>query len=261
MRFLPLLVVGTILGALDPADAQQASAYDVNLAIRDGMSGTERLVIVTNRARIPIIVTQVRLTECENVQGGCIVRKLNQRVLAGAEVTLLRIRARSPDQPFGFRTAFSWKPEEGAEGPGEVPSSVDPPAPAVRSVAPSPPDTAPSGAAKLVADAIRADSMAEAAVVDTLRVLPETGLSLAVGQSVELGKVLRIQALNAAKEQIPGVRVRIRIDLGSDVVRLERGVLTGLAPGIAVLYFSPPPPAGVTGGEPKGGSRIVVKVN
>ncbi len=260
MRFLLLLVVGTIVGGLDPADAQQASAYDVNLAIRDGMSGAERLVIVTNRARIPIIVTQVRLVECENVQGGCIVRKLNQRVLPGAEVTLLRIRARSPDQPFGFRTSFSWKPEEGVEGPTETPPA-DPPAPASPSSSAASPDSAPSGAAKMVADAIRADSMATAAVVDTLRVLPETGLSLAVGQSVELGKVLRIQALNAAKEQIPGVRVRIRIDLGSDVVKLERGMLTGLAPGIAVLYFSPPPPAGVTGGEPKGGSRIVVKVN
>ena len=62
-----------------------------------------------NHSTHMIIVTSIRLMECENVQGNCGTRRMKQRVRPGARVMVQRVRARSPDQPFGLRYSFTWK--------------------------------------------------------------------------------------------------------------------------------------------------------
>jgi hypothetical protein len=282
---VPKLRVASLVAALIVPTIGRAQAIpsvnDIVLSIRDGASPGTRVVYVDNRSRTTIVITSLRLLDCENVQGGCVNIRLRQPVPAGAEVQLRRIRARFEDEGFAFRVTFSWELEKSEAARPAVTAA---PEPVAVPVAPTPaPPSAPepvspanpppqrgaalvadsagnTGVYKVAAEAVKADAPVDAALVDSIQVLPATGLALRVGQVLDLRQTLTIRALNAAKQVISGVQVRIRIEVGPNVVRLERGTLTGIMPGTAVLFFAPASPAGGQGGNPKGASRLMVRV-
>lgn len=101
-----------------PAAAQSAPANTNNVvgSLEESGGGGEQLVYVSNRSSQAIIVTSVRLSDCENVQGSCGAHRMKTRINPGSRVVVQRIRPRFPDKGIGFRYTFTWE-VEAAEGP------------------------------------------------------------------------------------------------------------------------------------------------
>jgi hypothetical protein len=176
-----------------------------------------------NHSTHAIVVTSLRLMECENIQGSCGTRRMKERVPPGGRVMIQRVRPRFPEQPSGFRYTFTWEEE-----PPEGPTAKD------------------------------VEKDRTALVVDTVIVMPKL-LDLKTGETIDLTQVLRFKAMNAAGQQLPGIYFHTQIVLGEDFIELVGTRLTGKAPGTAALLIGastvqgPVPPS-------KGASRILVLV-
>lgn len=227
MRFPPAWVMLPVLaGAAGPARAQDVPANGSTIVTdMEQSSGGDfpQVIYVMNHSSHAVIVTSIRLMECENVQGNCGIRRTKQRVPPGGRVMVQRVRPRNPDQPTGFRYSFTWE-QEAAEGP--------------------------------TARDVELDSTA--LVVDTVVVLPRL-LDIKAGETIDLSQVLSIKAMNAARQQLPRIFFYTEIALGEEFISLDGSRLTGKAPGTAALLISastvqgPVPPR-------KGAVRILVQV-
>lgn len=100
-----------------PAAAQRGayvapSDQTVTLQTEESIAGRPGHVIwVRNASTVPIHVFSVSLRDCENVKGYCGVSKVNIRVKPGGRTVLKRVDAADPDKGFGYRSAFSWRPD------------------------------------------------------------------------------------------------------------------------------------------------------
>ncbi len=108
-----------------------------------------------------------------------------------------------------------------------------------------------------VREALKADSAAPP-VVDTVEVTP-VQVSVRAGERVELARSIVIVTRDAVGNAIPGVRLKLAIEVGGEFAKVDAGWLQGLKPGTAVMLIAPPLPPDATG-EPKGASRILVRV-
>lgn len=212
-----------------PCAAQEtpATSQTITTDMQQAMGGSElvQVIYVTNNSSQRIIVTSIRLMECENVQGNCGVRRTKQRVGPGDRVVIQRVRPRSPDQGFGFSYTFTWE-VEAAEGPTAKDLEKDP----------------------------------TALEVDTVVVQPKL-LDLKVGETLNLSQVFRIKAMNSAGKELTTIYFYTEVVLGEDFVTLDGSKLTGMAQGTAALLVSattvqgPLPPGGS-----KGAARVLVTV-
>ena len=227
MRFrLGWFLLPALAGAVLPAGAQHvpASSSTILTELEQPSGGDDaQLIYVMNHSTHPIIVTSIRMMECENVQGNCGTRRMKQRVRPAARVMVQRVRARSPDQPFRFRYSFTWE-EEAAEGPTAKDVAKDP----------------------------------TAVVVDTVIVLPKL-LDLKAGETLDLTQVLVIKALNSAGQELPRIYFFTEIALGQDFVGLDGTKLTGKSAGTSVLLVWASTVRGPTRSS-KGASRILIQV-
>src|SRR5262249_37229447 len=151
----------------------------------------EQVIYVINSSSEPIIVTSVRLMDCQNVQGSCSPVRFKTRVGSGSRAPVHRVRARYPDQAFSFRYTFTWEAER-SEGP----------------------------TAKDVAQ----DSTA--LVIDTLVVAPKL-LELKVGEALDLSQALSMEARNAKGTVFPKVWFHTTIGSGAESVELQNSKVIG----------------------------------
>ena len=262
MRIHPAFVVlgACALSLLAPAAGAQrnpASSLTVRGDIRPSGSGNESLLYVINHSDETIIVQVVRLMECKGVWGSCFDKRINTRIFPGGEALVYRVRQRQPDEEFSFRWTFEYKTDRQAdEQPAKSAADDQPRQPVALTVDQI--DSVPNPALRAkLKEALKADSLAPP-VVDTLEVTPGQIL-LRVGQVLEPGRVLTIHAKDAQGTSIPGARARLRIEVGGEFARLDKDGLRGIKPGTAVLLVAPQQDAGTTG-EPKGASRILIRV-
>ena len=176
---------------------------------------------------------------------------------------ILRVRPRVDDKPSSFQSRFNWtveRPAERAAPPPPVPVRIAEPVPdsAHSAATEQPAGATDSRVRALIDEAIKADS-ANDQVVDTLLVTPAI-VTIKVGDRAPIGRAIAIIARNPDGRAIPGIRIRVRIETGEEFARVENGALLGLTAGSAVLVVEPPRPPGTTGGEPKGASRVLVRV-
>lgn len=101
------------LTAQTPADTAQVPATTTNILteLKQSESSEDQIVYVENRSSQTIIVTSLKLSECDNVKLGCHIIKLNARVRAGEKRMVYRIAPANPDQPTSFRYSFTWQQE------------------------------------------------------------------------------------------------------------------------------------------------------
>ena len=154
---------------------------------------------VLNHSSQNIIVTSVRLTNCENVRGACAVHRKKVKVFAGSGAMVHRVMPRQEDRGYTFRYTYTWEPEQEA-GPS--------------------------------AEDVERD--ATALTVDSLVIEP-AGLEIAVGETLTLGQVVGLRAWNSAGQPLRELYFRTTLLLGGEYLRLEGGKVTGLAPGTAAL--------------------------
>ncbi len=209
---------GIVAGQNAPATHQT-----VDTELDTSLGNGDHMIYVNNRSSVEIIVTSVRLMDCENVQGSCSVIKKKIRVNAGGRVLAHRVRARYPDQNFSFRYSFTW---EGVAALGPT--------------------------AKDVAN----DSTA--LIVDSVIVKPAV-LDLQVGETLDLSQVLSIRAMNAAGHDLPNGYFFSRVALGEEFVTLEGSKLTGRAAGTAAVAITASMVAGPVAST-RGAARILVRV-
>jgi hypothetical protein len=227
MRFRSAwLLVPAFTGAALTAGAQDVPATGSTIVtdMEQSPAGEfSQLIYVMNHSSHAIIVTSLRLMECENVQGGCGTRRMKERVPPGGRVLIQRVRPRSPDLPSGFRYTFTWEEE-----PSEGPTAKD----------------------------VEKDKAA--LVIDTVIVMPKL-LDIKTGETIDLTQVLRFKAMNAAGQELPRIYFHTEIALGANFIELDGTKLTGKSPGTAALLIrastvqGPVPPS-------KGASRILILV-
>lgn len=187
--------------AVVPLAAQQpANAYNVvgELEQTQG-AASDHVIYVTNRSSETILVTSVRLMDCQNVQGNCGTIRRKVRILAGGRVMVHRVRPRFDDQAFGFRYTFTWEAER-PEGPSSKDVAADP-------------------------------TVLE---VDSLTVSPKV-LDVQVGETVDLGQVLALRAVNKKGDPFQQVWYFPTITMGEGNVQLDGTKLTGKAVGNAIV--------------------------
>ncbi len=209
---------GIVAGQNVPATNQTVDA-ELDTSLGNG----DHLIYVNNRSSVEIIVTSVRLIDCENVQGSCSVIKKKIRLNPGGRVLVHRVRARYPDQSFSFRYSFTWE-GVAAEGP--------------------------------TAQDVAKDSTA--LIVDSVIVRPAV-VDLQVGETLDLSQVLAIRAMNAAGHDLPNGYFFSRVVLGEEFVTLDGTKLTGRAAGTAAVAITASMVAGPVVST-RGAARILVRV-
>jgi hypothetical protein len=110
-------LVGVIsLGAAQgsPSDTARipATTSTVTSELKQSESNNDQVAYVDNRSTQNIVVTSIKLSDCENVKVGCHIISLKVRIKAGDKRMIYRISPRNPDQPVSFRFYFTWQPEQ-----------------------------------------------------------------------------------------------------------------------------------------------------
>lgn len=246
-----VVAAGTVAVGPGLAQARPASTSTVRSEIRDGPTPGERHVVVRNNSTEWIEVTRVRLLDCQNVQLGCIDRRVSVRLTPGQEAVLYRARARVPTDPSSFRVSFEYRLVRGQSVPLPASEEREPPPP-------PPADDPPVAEPAVEPDPAQAAGP-DSAVVDSILVTPGAAM-VRVGQSIPLGRSFIVRALNPYRQPLHGVRVRVGVEVGTDLIRIADGAIHGLMAGTAVLLFAPPQSEGGIDTSPRGASRVVVRV-
>ncbi len=288
----------TVLGLIEmhslTAQDRRASLENIRFEAQQSEGGLDHVIYVTNLSSDAIIVTGLRLYECENVQGACSTHRLDIRVGPGSHQLIYRVRPRFSDRGFGYRYSPSWKPEtarplepvdtiaiplgrvdsvkdagvratlrEAVEEDKKNPIVSRPPARAVTPPATPAPPSVPeskSPAVEPIPPTRAAAPREEVASteVDTVMVTPYT-LQLRVGQDLAVGSAFAVMAKNRQGQSIPNLRISVAVETGMEFMKVNQGVLTGLKPGLGVILFRVRSNAGQPG-ESKGASRVLVRV-
>ncbi|MEZ4584846.1 MAG: hypothetical protein R2909_00390 [Gemmatimonadales bacterium] len=127
---------------------------------------------------------------------------MKTRVPAGSRIQVHRVRARDPQQGFGFRLTFTWEKE--AE-------------------------------AGVSAKDVEKDE--NAFEIGSVEVMPKV-IDLQVGETIDLSQVLAISAKNLAGKAIQRVFFAATVTVGEDNVTLDGSRLVGKAAGTAGLSIT-----------------------
>jgi hypothetical protein len=170
MRTATLCMVAfglTTAGRLAAQRDDPPTSINVRAELQESEGGNgDRQVYVINGSSHSIVVTSVRLTDCENIQN-CGTNRVKMTLGPGGRIMVLRVRLRFPDRSSSFRYTFTWEPER-EEGPTAADVAKDP----------------------------------RALVIDTVVVMPKF-VDLKVGETVNLSQVLSIKAMNAKGARFP----------------------------------------------------------
>lgn len=179
-----------------------AGPASVTTQLDQSQGNEDQVIYVDNRSTHSIIVTSVRLMECENIQGNCSTIRRKIRIPGGARIQVYRVRARFPDQGTSFRYTFTWE-EEAAEGPSAKDVAKD----------------------------------STALMIDSVEVSPRL-IDLKVGETLDLSQLLAMKAMNAKGQAFPRVWFWARVAIGEDLIQIAGTKITGVAAGTAAIEVS-----------------------
>jgi hypothetical protein len=75
------------------------------------MSFTEgQYIYIINHSSVPIMITGLHLTDCENIKNSCLPMPLRIRVEPGRRENLTTVRPDISDRPYTFRFSYTWEP-------------------------------------------------------------------------------------------------------------------------------------------------------
>lgn len=79
-----------------------------------------QLLYIVNDSSVPITVTSIRLTSCENIKNRCEMHKLAVRIEPQSKRQVMKVEPSNPERGFAYRSHFGWQ----AEG---TPITIQPP--------------------------------------------------------------------------------------------------------------------------------------
>jgi hypothetical protein len=116
-RRVMMVAIPTALMAGCAASGPREYVAPTNLTVQfhseETYSGDAHVIYVLNRSSAAIVVTNLRLRDCENVKEQCGPMPFHVIVPAGQRVDLLRVTPYNPKLPNSFRYSGAWEPYQG----------------------------------------------------------------------------------------------------------------------------------------------------
>jgi len=72
--------------------------------------GDGQFIYVVNHSSVPITITGLHITDCENVRNRCEPTRLRVRVEPGRRQNLATVRPDNPNRAHSFRFRYTWEP-------------------------------------------------------------------------------------------------------------------------------------------------------
>lgn len=112
VRVAILSILGFLLSSCSGNRATEFIAPSNN-TIEAGteMSFSEgQYIYIINHSSVPIMITGLHLTDCENIKNSCLPTPLRIRVEPGRRENLTTVRPDISDRPYTFRFRYTWEP-------------------------------------------------------------------------------------------------------------------------------------------------------
>lgn len=107
----------SILGSLASACSSSRTLVYVAPSNQTIQSGTEmsyggdgQHIYIINHSSIPITITGLRLTDCDNIRNRCETMRLRVQVEPGQRRNLVLVRPDNPARAHSFRFTYTWEP-------------------------------------------------------------------------------------------------------------------------------------------------------
>lgn len=81
---------------------------NVSIGLEAAMDGRGQHVWVQNRSTETIVVTSLRIYDCENIRNRCEVQRMEREVAPGQRMRLATVQPDDPDRPSNFRYGWTW---------------------------------------------------------------------------------------------------------------------------------------------------------
>ena len=104
-----------VLATLSCASAGRQTVYVAasNANITDqavaSYNGVSQLVYVTNGSTVPIVVTSVRLYDCDNIRNRCEVVRMRVPVGPGHRELIVTVNPENPERAYSYRYSWTWE--------------------------------------------------------------------------------------------------------------------------------------------------------
>ena len=83
----------------------------VHLISEEMQMSPGHVLYVENGSSVPITVTSVQLTSCENIKNRCDFHKMSIQVDPRSKRQIMRVEADNPTRGFFYRSSFGWRAE------------------------------------------------------------------------------------------------------------------------------------------------------
>jgi hypothetical protein len=116
-----LLLAGTLAAAACAPAVERVyvapSRHTVFAGSDASMDGEGVSLWVENRSTVPVTVTSIQLSDCENIKNRCEVTRTNLTVRAGQRLRVATIRRDNQNRGYSYRWSYTWS-HDGVEIPG-----------------------------------------------------------------------------------------------------------------------------------------------
>ena len=104
-----------VLAAACAGSRERVYVAPSNETIQSGtemtFGGDGQAIYIVNHSTVPIVITGLRLTSCENVKSRCDeTMRLRVRVGPGRRETVHVVRPDNPNRGHSFRFSYTWEP-------------------------------------------------------------------------------------------------------------------------------------------------------
>lgn len=101
-----------------------APTHETVIASLEPAYGGGQHIVVQNNSTVEIVVTSVRLSECENIRNRCDMKRLRVAVGPRGRHRIMTVELGNRDRRYNFRYSFTWEAAEAA--PPAIPGIPSP---------------------------------------------------------------------------------------------------------------------------------------
>ena len=107
---LALVALSAGCAAAQPPAYVAPSNETIEAGTEMNYGGDGQFVYVINHASVPITITGLHLTDCENIKNRCDPMQLRVMVAPGRRENLITVKAGNSSRAYSFRFTYTWEP-------------------------------------------------------------------------------------------------------------------------------------------------------